>query len=62
MTQFYALATEHPFILDGKRFKKIPEKRVSCCKIEYNALNIDTQEKIAINPKQEVSPVSSHDE
>tara|TARA_B000000557_G_scaffold33969_1_gene24764 strand:+ start:757 stop:927 length:171 start_codon:yes stop_codon:yes gene_type:complete len=51
-----------PFTFNGKRYKKIKEERVSCCKIKHNALDIDTNEKIAIQPKQEVTPVRSHDE
>ena len=62
MTQFYALAKQDPFTFNGERYIKIKEERVSCCKIKHNALNIDTNEKFAIQPKQEVTPVRSHDE
>ena len=48
MTQFYALATEHPFILDGKRFKKIPEKENKIRLAEER--NDDEQTIINISP------------
>lgn len=58
--QFYQLAVEDPFLMNGEKYKKIPEKRISCCKIEYNALKLDSEnerEYVTINPKQEVTPV-----
>ena len=63
--QFYQLYKGDPFLLNGEKYEKIPEKRISCCKIEYNALKIDSDKKreyVVINPKQEVTPVKSHDE
>lgn len=48
----------------GKRFKlkdveylKIPEERISCCKIGANALLVSEHKKVVITPKEEVQVV-----
>lgn len=48
----------------GKRFKlkdveylKIPEERISCCKIGANALLVSEHKKVVITAKEEVQVV-----
>jgi hypothetical protein len=51
--EFRALAVGDKFIYKDIIYIKIPEERISCCKV-FNAQNIDNKEKTMIKPLDKV--------
>lgn len=45
------------FMLKDVEYLKIPEERISCCKIGANALLVSEHKKVVITPKEEVQVV-----
>lgn len=45
------------FMLKDIEYLKIPEERISCCKIGANALLVSEHKKVVITPKEEVQVV-----
>lgn len=56
--QFSQLVVNNKFSVGETQYQKIPPKRISCCKVEYNAVNLETNKKVVIQPKQEVTPIN----
>lgn len=55
--QFKQLTVNNKFYIGETEYQKIPPKRISCCKVEYNAVNLDTNKKVTIQPQQEISRI-----
>lgn len=56
--QFKDLAVNDTFIINGMSYKKIEEKRVSCCR-SINACGVsDENNKIQVKPLDEVEVVN----
>lgn len=52
--KFNELAVNEKFKFNNAIYRKIPDIRVSCCKIKANCENINTKEQILIKPLDEV--------
>jgi len=53
LKQFKDLELNEQFVHNGVSFIRIPDQRISCCKV-LNAENTSTKEKIMILPLEEV--------
>ena len=58
--KFYELAVGEKFTSNGNEFTKIPEERVSCCQIKWNAENSVTKEKVVVKPMENVERLSNN--
>jgi hypothetical protein len=56
--QFKDLAVNDTFILNGMSYKKIEEKRVSCCRSINACATNDENNKIQVKPLDEVEVVN----
>lgn len=56
--KFHELAVGEQFKFNNQEFTKIPEQRVSCCKIKHNCENISTGEKVVLKPLDDVEKIS----
>jgi len=56
--KFQELKTDDVFTLNGKQYKKIVDKKVSCCKILNAANTADPSEVIQIKPLTTVVQVN----
>ncbi len=52
--KFMDLSVGEKFTLNGLEYEKIPDERISCCRVN-NAQQINSGEKIQIIPIEEVS-------
>ena len=52
--KFNEVAVGDKFRFNGVVFKKIPEERISCCRVQYNCENFATKAKEKLNPSDEV--------
>lgn len=55
--KFHELSVGEKFKFNNLEFTKIPEERVSCCKVKWNGENVSTGEKIVFKPLDEVEKV-----
>lgn len=55
--KFHEVAVGDKFMYNNKVYIKVPELRISCCKIGHNCQVVGTEEKIVIQPMEEVTPV-----
>lgn len=57
--KFHELAVGEKFKFNDAEFTKIPEERVSCCKIKWNCENVSTGEKIVLKPLDQVEKIEA---
>lgn len=55
--KFYELAVGEKFTANGSEFTKIPEERISCCQIKWNAENNTSKDKVVMKPMDDVERV-----
>lgn len=55
--QFHEVEVGKRFKVNETEYLKIPEERISCCKIGANALLVAEHKKVVIQPKEEVQVV-----
>lgn len=55
--KFHEVAVGEKFKFDNKEYVKVPEVRVSCCKISCNAEIVETSQKVVLNPLDEVEKI-----
>lgn len=54
MIKFKDVAENTKFVMDNIEYKKIPEKRVSCCRSTNAVSSTDEKKKIQVTPLTEV--------
>lgn len=57
--KFHELAVGEKFKFNNIEFVKVPEERISCCKVKCNCQNCSTGDKIVLKPLDEVEKVVS---
>jgi hypothetical protein len=56
--KFHEVAVGEKFKFNNQEYIKIPEARVSCCKILHNAELAGTAEKVVLKPLDEVEKIN----
>lgn len=56
--KFAELAVGDQFKYKNVTYTKTPPAKVSCCKV-LNALNIENNQKVMINPREDVEKITS---
>jgi len=55
--KFHELAVGEYFKFNNQEFLKVPEERISCCKVKCNCQNTSTSERVVLKPLDEVEKV-----
>jgi hypothetical protein len=55
--KFHEVAVGEIFKFNNQEYVKIPEVRVSCCKIQQNAQILGSEEKVVLKPLDEVEKI-----
>lgn len=58
--KFHELAVGEKFKFNNREYVKIPEVKVSCCKVKHNCEIIDNNEKVVLKPLDEVEKIESN--
>lgn len=58
--KFHELAVGETFRFNNQEYAKIPEVRVSCCKIKENCQLVGSGEKAVLKPLDEVDRVEAN--
>lgn len=58
--KFHELAVGEKFKFNNQEYVKVQEVKASCCKVKYNCELIQTNEKIALKPLDEVEKIESN--
>ncbi len=53
--KFHELEVDHEFSIGNIKYKKVKEKRKNCCKVQHNALRLEDNKYVFLEPKQEVT-------
>lgn len=57
--KFHELGVNEKFLFNDKEFIKVPEERISCCKIGCNAHELSTGKKVVFKPLDEVTKTNN---
>lgn len=57
--KFHELSVNEKFLVNGKEFIKVPEEKISCCKIGCNAHEVSNGQKVVFKPLDEVTKANS---
>jgi hypothetical protein len=55
--RFFEVPIGQRFKIEDVEYLKIPEERVSCCKVQANALQLSNNTKIVVSAQQNVEVV-----
>jgi len=55
--KFHELSVNDKFTFNGKEYIKVPEVKVSCCKIRENCKETTTGNVVVLKPMEEVEKV-----
>ena len=55
--KFHELSVGEKFKFNIQEFTKVPEERISCCKIKFNCQNCGTGDRVVLNPLDDVEKV-----
>ena len=55
--KFHEVAVGEIFKFNNQEYVKIPEVRISCCKIQQNAELLGSAEKVVLKPLDEVEKI-----
>jgi hypothetical protein len=55
--KFHELAVGDKFKFNNVEYTKIPEVRISCCKVQHNCQAVASNDKTALKPLDEVEKI-----
>lgn len=58
--KFHELAVGEKFKMNNLEYQKIPEIKLSCCKIKENAQSVSDGGKIVVKPMDEVERIAQN--
>lgn len=57
--QFHELAVGDKFKFQNNEYEKVPEVRISCCKIKCNAKSLPDGSEVVIHPKETIEKINN---
>lgn len=58
--KFHELEVGQKFTFNNQEYVKIPEVKVSCCKVKHNCEITQTNEKVVLKPLDEVEKIENN--
>ncbi len=58
--KFHELAVGERFRFNNQEYTKVPEVRVSCCKVGHNCQLVGSEEKAVLKPLDEVDRIETN--